>query len=284
MEKINEVAIAYWKLEKWIKSANVDKKAAAESSLRSIKRFLDGNSIEIDDLTGDTYDSGLAVEIVFREDDDGSPYDGIAKITEMVKPIILHKGSVIQFGQAIIGNNINNKDSDKEIAITEEKHNIVEPVKEPIKSIETIKTSTTSISKKPAFNYLIALGILILIILSAINLFANLNLINKVQKSDVENKAKEIVVDNRYLEDKGTENKSNIDNMNEKISNIEKKLETKEDGVTFIKYSIKIGDSLEKICREKDIDYTENIVSIKQINYITNENKLYVGQTILLPK
>lgn len=119
MEKIKDVAIAFWRLEKWINTANVDKKAAAESSLRSIKRFLDENSIEIEDLTGETYDSGLAVEIVYSEDDDGSNPDGVAKITQMVKPIILQSGSVIQFGQAIIGSKLISNDGLKEIVITD---------------------------------------------------------------------------------------------------------------------------------------------------------------------
>ena len=39
MSNIKEVAIAYWRLQKWIASVDVDRKIAAESSLRTLKIF-----------------------------------------------------------------------------------------------------------------------------------------------------------------------------------------------------------------------------------------------------
>ena len=61
MSNIKEVAIAYWRLQKWIASVDVDRKIAAESSLRTLKDFLKENDVEVIDLTGKQYDPGLSV-------------------------------------------------------------------------------------------------------------------------------------------------------------------------------------------------------------------------------
>lgn len=53
--------------------------------------------------------------------------------------------------------------------------------------------------------------------------------------------------------------------------------------ITFFAYKVAEGDSLYKICKEHELDYNANIRIIIAINGISDPNRIYVGQTILLP-
>ena len=101
MADIKELAIAAWRLEKWIDSINVEKKMAGKSALRSIKKYLEEAEITTEDWTGQKYVTGLAVTVINNEDEEGDEEDLI--IVEMVRPVIIEKGSVIEFGRVIIG-------------------------------------------------------------------------------------------------------------------------------------------------------------------------------------
>ena len=60
--------------------------------------------------------------------------------------------------------------------------------------------------------------------------------------------------------------------------------ETPENQVTFLRYTVKAGDSLENICIEQGVDYVANYRQILSINDISDPNKIYVGQVLLLPQ
>ena len=104
MADITEIAVAAWRLEKWLDNVNVERKMAAKSALRSIKRYLQENEIEVIDLTGAGFDVGFAVSVVNNESSETDEDKLI--IREMVKPIVKEKGSVIQYGQVILGDEI----------------------------------------------------------------------------------------------------------------------------------------------------------------------------------
>lgn len=104
MADITEIAVAAWRLEKWLDNVNVERKMAAKSALRSIKRYLQENEIEVIDLTGAGFDVGLAVSVVNNESSETDEDKLI--IREMVKPIVKEKGSVIQYGQVILGDEV----------------------------------------------------------------------------------------------------------------------------------------------------------------------------------
>lgn len=53
--------------------------------------------------------------------------------------------------------------------------------------------------------------------------------------------------------------------------------------VKLLTYTVKKGDTLLKICKEKGIDYLTNKKLILAINKIENPNKISIGQKILLP-
>lgn len=102
MNSIIELAVAYWRLEKWVASAPVEKKLAANSSLRTMKRFLDSNGIEIKDLTGQSFDYGMNIEVIHNDMPEDAD-DQKAIISETIKPMILQNGEVVSRGQVVIG-------------------------------------------------------------------------------------------------------------------------------------------------------------------------------------
>ena len=91
MADITEIAVASWRLEKWLDNVNVERKMAAKRALRAIKKYLSENNIEIIDLTGAKFDVGLAITVVNNESDE-TDEDKLV-ISEMVKPIIKKNGA-----------------------------------------------------------------------------------------------------------------------------------------------------------------------------------------------
>ena len=108
---LSELALNYWRLFNWVSRSNADKKTIAHSALKRIKSYLEKNQIELMDLTGQKYDDGYAADVLGVEaETDASEEDLI--VCEMVKPIILFKGSVIKYGQVILGDTIKRESSD----------------------------------------------------------------------------------------------------------------------------------------------------------------------------
>ena len=72
MDKPNiaELAVAAWRLERWLENLNAERKLAAKKSLREIKTYLEASGIEIVDPLGWKFDEGLPLQIVNNEADD----------------------------------------------------------------------------------------------------------------------------------------------------------------------------------------------------------------------
>jgi hypothetical protein len=64
---IKELAVAAWRLEKWLDNLNSDRKMAAKSALRSIKKYIAALAVEVVDPVGSKFDPGLAIEVVNNE-------------------------------------------------------------------------------------------------------------------------------------------------------------------------------------------------------------------------
>ncbi len=166
MDNIIELAIAYWRLEKWVANAPVEKKMAANSSLRTMKRFLDSNGVEIKDLTGQSFDYGMNLEVIHNDLPQGID-DQKAIISEMVKPMILQNGIVVSRGQVVIGLTVKNLDSNSS------------QLQEPIVDTEPKKIDETMGSKpKKCIVELLKDKLFQLIFLSVFIIFAILVIIN----------------------------------------------------------------------------------------------------------
>ncbi len=101
MSDIKSLAVAKWRLEKWLDKADIDKKLPAESSIRVISEYLEEQGIKIIDPSGQEYDTGLAVDVVCVEDTESKSRKP-SVITEVMAPIVLENDEVISRGQVVI--------------------------------------------------------------------------------------------------------------------------------------------------------------------------------------
>jgi len=98
---IKELAVATWRLEKWLDNLNFDRKMAAKSALRSIKKYIAALAVDIVDPVGSKFDPGLAIEVVNNEAPEKPEEDLI--IIETLAPYVYQNGELIQHARVIIG-------------------------------------------------------------------------------------------------------------------------------------------------------------------------------------
>ena len=98
---IKELAVAAWRLEKWLDNLVVDRKMAAKSALRSIKKYISASGVDVKDPLGFKFDPGLAVEVVNNEDEDADENELI--IVETLAPYVYQNGELVQHARVIIG-------------------------------------------------------------------------------------------------------------------------------------------------------------------------------------
>lgn len=98
---IKELAVAAWRLEKWLDNLNADRKMAAKSALRSIKKYISASGVEVKDPLGSKFDPGLAVEVVNNEAEEAPEEELI--IVETLAPYVYQNGELIQHARVIIG-------------------------------------------------------------------------------------------------------------------------------------------------------------------------------------
>ena len=98
---IKELAVAAWRLEKWLDNLNSDRKMAAKSALRSIKKYIAALAVEVVDHVGSKFDPGLAIEVVNNEAPE-TPEENLI-IIETLAPYVYQNGELIQHARVIIG-------------------------------------------------------------------------------------------------------------------------------------------------------------------------------------
>lgn len=269
---LKEAAIAYWRLQKWVASIEAERKIAAESSLRALKDFLKENDVEVIDLTGKQYDPGLSVEVLLFEDKD-TACNNIPIIIEMIQPIIIQNGSVIEFGKVIIAK--------KPQTITPISN--IESITSEIENNEHMEITDLTLDAKKKFkvSYLLLCISTIIFCLSvfAFLIYQNIRINNKVSsiittqskmEADFNQYNKEI---NKIIDDENQVN-TLIENNN---SNNEKVI------VNWQVYVVKSGDTLFSVCSEYNVNYFSWQQVILNTNGINDENEIYVGQALLLP-
>lgn len=119
---LSELALNYWRLTNWVTKSNADKKSIAYSALKRINSYLEKKQIELLDLTGQKYDDGYAADVLGVESETGASEEELI-VSEMVKPIIIFRGSVIKHGQVILGDLIK-KESNNTISDVDENLNL----------------------------------------------------------------------------------------------------------------------------------------------------------------
>ena len=112
---IKELAVCTWRLEKWLDNLNADRKMAAKSALRGIKKYIAASGVELKDPIGSKFDPGLAVEVVNNEDENADEESLI--IIETLSPYIYQDGELIQHARVIIGTTI--KEAKENNAVSE---------------------------------------------------------------------------------------------------------------------------------------------------------------------
>lgn len=111
--EIKELAVAAWRLEKWLDNLNSDRKMAAKSALRSIKKYIAAMGVEVKDPIGSRFDPGLAIEVINNEDIDAAEEDLI--IIETLTPYIYQNGELVQHARVIIGTSVKQAKPNNEI-------------------------------------------------------------------------------------------------------------------------------------------------------------------------
>lgn len=101
---VRELATACWRLEKWLNNLNADRKMAAKSALRSIKKYIQALGVEIKDPIGSRFDPGLAIEVINNEAEN-TPEEELI-IIETIAPYLYQDGTLIQHARVIIGSQI----------------------------------------------------------------------------------------------------------------------------------------------------------------------------------
>lgn len=132
---VRELATAAWRLEKWLDNLNAERKMAAKSALRSIKKYIAACNVEVKDPIGSKFDPGLAVEVVNNEAPEIAEEDLI--IVETLAPYIYIEGELAQYARVIIGSQIKEAKPNNEIKTettnTAETATPVVPKKQPQK-------------------------------------------------------------------------------------------------------------------------------------------------------
>ena len=110
---IRELATATWRLEKWLDNLNAERKMAAKSALRNIKKYISGCNVEVKDPLGSKFDPGLAVAVV-NNDSPETPDEELI-IIETLAPYVYQDGELVQYARVIIGTEIKEAKQNNEI-------------------------------------------------------------------------------------------------------------------------------------------------------------------------
>lgn len=147
---IRELATATWRLEKWLDNLNAERKMAAKSALRNIKKYISACNVEVKDPLGSKFDPGLAVEVVNNESPEIPEEELI--IIETLAPYVYQDGELIQYARVIIGSEIKEAKQNNEI----KEEPVVETPKAqpatPKKNVPNKKKSNNKSKKKKKKN------------------------------------------------------------------------------------------------------------------------------------
>lgn len=94
-----ELAIDSWRLNRCL-AADISTGMGIRHAARRLNEFLKNHAVEVQDLTGQAYEAGLAIEVIGTSDD-SKQSDRPVVIEEMITPIVFFRGKIVRQGQAI---------------------------------------------------------------------------------------------------------------------------------------------------------------------------------------
>lgn len=99
-----DLALEAWRLSKSVSDGGDDPggaRVAIRYSVRKMKQVLEASGCSYVDLTGHSYDAGMALDVLSVEGGPGADTSELL-VKEMLSPIILWKGRVLRHGEAIL--------------------------------------------------------------------------------------------------------------------------------------------------------------------------------------
>ncbi len=96
---IVDLAIAYWRLKRWLDKVEVEKKVSPYSSLRKIEKYLNEQGVELIGYDGQKYDIGLPVSVA--DEDDFCDCDD-AIIDQTIEPVVVFEKRIVHYGKVIL--------------------------------------------------------------------------------------------------------------------------------------------------------------------------------------
>jgi hypothetical protein len=103
LSSLAELAVEWWRLERWA-AGSEESSPQARHAARRLGRFLSEHGLEVLDVTGRSYEPGLAVEVLDAFEDAGLPR-GSQVVDETVAPVVLYRGAVVRHGRVVIRRN-----------------------------------------------------------------------------------------------------------------------------------------------------------------------------------
>ncbi|MBK8191354.1 MAG: hypothetical protein IPK79_13005 [Vampirovibrionales bacterium] len=99
VEQLSELSVEAWRLGQWLSRLD-SQSSIGRHVLRKYERFFQDLGIEVLDMTGKTYDPGMALDIIDSIQDD-TLESGIEVIDETIAPIVVYQEQVIRHGQVV---------------------------------------------------------------------------------------------------------------------------------------------------------------------------------------
>ena len=110
---IIELAIAAWRLEKWLDNLQYERKMAAKSALRTIKKYIADSHADVVDPIGSKFDPGLSIEVISNESECFDEENLI--VIETITPYVYFEGALVQSARVIIGDNAKTTAADNDV-------------------------------------------------------------------------------------------------------------------------------------------------------------------------
>lgn len=94
-----DLAIEAWRLGQWLTKLD-SQSAIGRHVLRKYERFFQDLGFEVLDMTGKTYDPGMALDIIDSIHDEALE-SGVEIIDETISPIVVYQEQVVRHGQVV---------------------------------------------------------------------------------------------------------------------------------------------------------------------------------------